>query len=171
MIRFRWTCPGATLPRDNESSCEREVTLAPGQSLPQGSSLSRVHVNRPLVIQKAKLLYMNKVVQIIKCTCNVFVDNFRNISTNWYRYQLVGEVMADMWSIKEMIQCATLGIPKGMKKCSFYFNCFLPWLFDQKSKYNFRGMQDKKPFKIILYVGRVTSLQSWKGSQKWNIHL
>ena len=36
------------LPRDNKSSCEREVTLAPGQSLPWGSSLSRVHVNRPL---------------------------------------------------------------------------------------------------------------------------
>ena len=36
------------LPRDNKSSCEREVTLAPGQSLPRGSSLSRVHVNRPL---------------------------------------------------------------------------------------------------------------------------
>ena len=39
--------PGAMLPRDNESSCEREVTLAPGQSLPRGSSLSRVHVNSP----------------------------------------------------------------------------------------------------------------------------
>ena len=38
------------LPRDNKSSCEREVTLAPGQSLPRGSSLSRVHVNRPLDI-------------------------------------------------------------------------------------------------------------------------
>ena len=36
------------LPRDNKSSSEREVTLAPGQSLPWGSSLSRVHVNRPL---------------------------------------------------------------------------------------------------------------------------
>ena len=40
------------LPRDNESSCEREVTLASGQSLPRGSSLSRVHVNRPLVQAK-----------------------------------------------------------------------------------------------------------------------
>ena len=36
------------LPRDNKSSCEREVTLAPGQPLPRDSSLSRVHVNRPL---------------------------------------------------------------------------------------------------------------------------
>ena len=37
------------LPRDNKSSCEREATLVLGQSLPQGSSLSRVHVNRPLI--------------------------------------------------------------------------------------------------------------------------
>ena len=36
------------LPRDNKSSCECEVTVDPGQSLPRGSSLSRVHVNRPL---------------------------------------------------------------------------------------------------------------------------
>ena len=36
------------LTRDNKSSCEREVMLARGQSLPLGSSLSRVHVNRPL---------------------------------------------------------------------------------------------------------------------------
>ena len=27
-------------------------------------------------------MYSIKVVQIIKCTCTVFVDNFRNISTN-----------------------------------------------------------------------------------------
>ena len=37
------------LPRGNKSSCEREVTLAPRQSLPRGSSLSWVHVNRPLL--------------------------------------------------------------------------------------------------------------------------
>ena len=70
-----------------------------------------------------------------------------------------------------MILCATLGIPKGMKKCSFFFYCFLPWLFDQKWKYNFWGMQNKKPFEIILHAGRVTSLKSWKGGQKCNIHL
>ena len=43
------------LPRDNKSSCEREVTLAPGQSLPRGSSLSRVHVNRPLLAASESL--------------------------------------------------------------------------------------------------------------------
>ena len=46
-------------PRDNKSSCEREITLNPGQWLPRGSLLSWVHVNRPLVIQKVKLLNMN----------------------------------------------------------------------------------------------------------------
>ena len=40
--------PWGNIAHENKSSCEHEVTLAPGQSLPQGSSLSRVHVNRPL---------------------------------------------------------------------------------------------------------------------------
>ena len=39
-----------SLPRDNKSLCEREVTLALGQSLPRGSSLSRVHVKRPSIL-------------------------------------------------------------------------------------------------------------------------
>ena len=69
-----------------------------------------------------------KVVQIIKCTCTVFIDNFTNISTDSsiYRYKFVGEVMADMLSIKKRIQCATFRIPKGVKKCNFYFYCFFP---------------------------------------------
>ena len=82
--------------------------------------------------------------------------------TNWYRYQFVAEVRTDMWSIKEMIQFATLGSPKGMKKWNFYFYRFFPWPFDQKWKYNFREVQNNKQFEIILHVGRVTSLQSWK---------
>ena len=32
-------------------------------------------------------------------------------------------------------------------------------------------MQNKKPFETILHVGQVTGLQSWKGSQKYDIHL
>ena len=60
-----------------------------------------------------------------------------------------------------MIQCATLGILKGMKKNAISISItFCLDLFDQKSKYNFRGMQNKKPFEIILHVGRVASLQS-----------
>ena len=30
-----------------------------------------------------------------------------------------------------------------------------------RNENNFRGMQNKKPFEIILHVGRVTSFQSW----------
>ena len=37
--------------------------------------------------------------------------------------------MADMCSIKEMIQYATLGIPKGMKKYNFYFHSVLSIAF------------------------------------------
>ena len=43
--------------------------------------------------------------------------------THRYRYQIVGEAMTDVLSIKEINKRATLGIPKGMKKCSFYFHC------------------------------------------------
>ena len=32
--------------------------------------------------------------------------------------------MTDMWSMKEMIQCVALGIPKETKKCNFCFYCF-----------------------------------------------
>ena len=32
--------------------------------------------------------------------------------------------MVDMYIIIEIIQRATLGIPKGMKKCNFYFIAF-----------------------------------------------
>ena len=47
------------------------------------------------------------------------------------------------------------------EKLQFLFLLFLSCLFDQKCKYNFRGMQNKKPFELKLHVGRVTSLQSW----------
>ena len=78
------------------------------------------------------LFHRTKVVKIIKCICTVFIDNFRNIFQLIHRYrcQFVGEVMTDMLSIKEMIQCASLGIPKGMKNAvfisiAFYLDCFI----------------------------------------------
>ena len=49
---------------------------------------------------------------------------------------------------------------QGDEKMQFLFLLLLPWLFDQKWKNNFREMQNKNPFEIILHVGRVTSLQS-----------
>ena len=69
--------------------------------------------------------------------------------------------MTGMWSIKEMIQCATLGIPKETKKNAIFFLLRFALTFWSEMKYNFRGMQNRKPFEIILHVGRVTSLQSW----------
>ena len=85
-----------------------------------------------------------KVVQIIKFTCTVFIDNFRDISTNssiqvsvcgggydGYVKRERNDSLCDPWD------------SQGDEKCNFYFYCFLPWLFDQKWKYNFRGMQNK----------------------------
>ena len=81
--------------------------------------------------------------------------------TYWYRYQVEEEIMTNMWSIKEISQRATLGIPKGKKKYNFYFYCFQPRLFDQKWKYNFQGTQNKKKaFVIILHVEWVLALKS-----------
>ena len=53
------------LTRDNKSSCEREVTLAPGESLPRGSSLSRVHVNRPLLVRSPLLRTTHLLVRTV----------------------------------------------------------------------------------------------------------
>ena len=44
--------------------------------------------------------------------------------TNGYRDQFVGEVMTDILSIEEIIQRATLWIPKGIKNCNFYSIAF-----------------------------------------------
>ena len=63
--------------------------------------------------------------------------------------------------LKETIQCVTLGIPKGTEKMQFLFLLLFALTF-----YNFRGKQSKKLFEIILHIGLVTSLQSWKGNQK-----
>ena len=64
--------------------------------------------------------------------------------------------MADMWSIKEMIQCADLGIPKEMKNAISISIAFCLDVLIRKV--------NKKPFEIIVHVGRVTSLQSCKCS-------
>ena len=64
--------------------------------------------------------------------------------TNKYRYQFVEEAMTDIFNTKEIIQRATLGTPKGMKKYNFYFYYFWRWYFDQRLKYNFRGTNKTK---------------------------
>ena len=57
-----------------------------------------------------------------------------------------------------MIQCASLGIPKGMKNTVSISIAFCLDFFIRNE--NITAKQ-KKPFEIILHVGRVTSLQSW----------
>ena len=71
------------------------------------------------------LIFVTKVVQIIKCTQTVFVDNFRNISTDsliqvsvcrgnygGYVKHKRNDPMCDPWD------------SQGDKKCSFYFYCY-----------------------------------------------
>ena len=118
-------------------------------------------------VSYSRLHILTKVVPIIKCTCTVFIDNFRNISTNssiyvsvcWGRYD--GYVnhkrnnpICDPWD------------SQGNEKMRFLFLLIFALTFLSEMKYNFQGMQNKKPFEIMLHVGQVTSLQSCKGSQK-----
>ena len=42
--------------------------------------------------------------------------------------------MTDMRSIKEMIQCASLGIPKGTKKMQFLFLLLFALTFESEMK-------------------------------------
>ena len=49
----------------------------------------------------------------VKCTSEIFQ------LTNRFRYRFVGKVMIDILSTKEIIQCASLRIPKGMKRKQF----------------------------------------------------
>ena len=66
-----------------------------------------------------------------------------------------------------MIQCATLGIPKGMKKCNFYFYCFYALTFFIRNENIIsKESKKKKPFEIILHIGRATSLLLMKSDLK-----
>ena len=56
---------------------------------------------------------------------------------------------------------------QGNETMQFLFLLLFDLTFLPEIKiYNFRAMQNKKPFELILHAGRVTSLQRWKGSQK-----
>ena len=52
---------------------------------------------------------------------------------------------------------------QGNEEMQFLFLLLFALTFSREMKYNFRGMQNKKPFQIILDVGRVTSLQKLEG--------
>ena len=79
--------------------------------------------------------------------------------------------MTDMRSVKEIIQRATLGIPKGVKNAVYISTAFSIDISMRHENIISEEHKTKKPFEIILHVGRITSLRSWKGSQKLNIHL
>ena len=55
---------------------------------------------------------------------------------------------------------------QGNEKMQVLFLLLFVLTFWTEMKYNFRGIQNKKLFEIILDVGRFTSHQSWEGSQK-----
>ena len=65
-----------------------------------------------------------------------------------------------------MIQCATLGIPMGMKKRNFYFYCFYALTFFIRNKNITSKESKKKLFEIILHIGRATSLLLMKSDLK-----
>ena len=53
---------GGNVSRDNKLSCEQKLTLAPGQSLPQSGSLSRVHVNISLNAKAIRASHSDKAM-------------------------------------------------------------------------------------------------------------
>ena len=72
-----------------------------------------------------KLSSLTKVIQIVKCTCTVFIDNFRNISTDsliqvsvcrrscgGYVKHKRNDPMCDPWD------------SQGNEKMQLYFHCF-----------------------------------------------
>ena len=69
--------------------------------------------------------------------------------------------MTDMQSIKEMIQCATPGIPKGMKMQFPFLFAFCLHFLIRNENITSEECKTKEPFEIILLAGCVTSLQSW----------
>ena len=79
------------------------------------------------------ILVFTKVVQIIKCICTVFIDNFRNISNNSsIQVSVCRGSYGGYVKHKKIIQCSALGIPKGMKKMQFLFLLRFALTFYQK---------------------------------------
>ena len=79
--------------------------------------------------------------------------------------------MTDMWSIKEIIQHVALGIPKGINAISIFIALSINISIRNENVIS-EEEKTKNQFEMILQC-RVsyTSLRSWKGSQKLNIHL
>ena len=70
--------------------------------------------------------------------------------------------MTDIRSIKEMIQCETLGIPKGIKKCNFYFYCFCLDFFSEMKIQLLRNAKQKRhiPAHNFAVIGRISKINT-----------
>ena len=105
---------------------------------------------------------------MIKCTCTVVIDSFRNISTNSSIQISVcrGSYDGFVKHKRNDPMCDPWDSQGNEKKMQFLF--LLPFCLDILIRNeNITSEECKKtPFEIILHVGRVTSLQNWKGSQK-----
>ena len=114
----------------------------------------------------------SKVVPTIKCACTVFIDNFRNISTNSSILVSVCRESYDGYiKHKRNIPTCDLWDSQGNEKCSFYSIGFSINISIRNEDIISEEHKTKKPFEMILHMELVTSLRSWKGSQKLNIHL
>ena len=98
-----------------------------------------------------------KVVQIIKCTYTVFIDNFGNISTNTSIYVSVcrgsykrNDSMYEPWDSQ--------GNEKNAVSISVAF-CLD--FFIGNENITSQKYKTKKSFEKILHVGPVTSVQNW----------
>ena len=100
-----------------------------------------------------------EVLPIIKYTCAVFIDNFRNISTNYpYRYQFLGKVMTDVQSIKEKIPWDS----QGNEKMQFLFLLLLVLTFWSEMKILFpRNAKQKTVWNNLACRVWVTRPRSW----------
>ena len=67
-----------------------------------------------------------------------------------------------------MIQCATLGIPKGMKNAVSISIAFCFDFLIRNEDITSEEFKTNKPFEIILHVERATSLQSWVAKKSCN---
>ena len=69
-----------------------------------------------------------------------------------------------------MIQCATLGTPKGMKNAVSISVDFCLNFLIRNENITSKGIQNEKLFEVILHVGRVASLPSWVAKKSCHGH-
>ena len=71
-------------------------------------------------------MFLVKVVPISKCTCTVFIDNFRNISTNSSIQVSICRSYDGYVKHKRNNPTCDPWDSQGNEKWNFYSHCFLP---------------------------------------------